>query len=256
MLSKKFPKHEKIFSENKAIANKIKTIEDRIEQKYQALDIQSSLLAINEIISDPPKPKKESQLTPELLALLSELPKESPPHSQLDIDRDHIWDMIRRHGKLYVLGFTSSRLILSLESLFSGLVISYMKIFSPAGRAQIEYTKAFSDKKDLKIIHEKIKELRNTHYAHQENEDWRHTLHYFNENENLIIDTNAPHHSPQFHVNLLDDMLKCVNTLIIFVEGDINSKWNDLVKSLTAEQRAFLLQDSAYGTALSTDANG
>lgn len=145
-ISKMFPKNHEAFIGEKSLQKRIKSLEDRIEQSYKVDQLRQSLLAIAEIIEPNPAPVRTPTLTPDLLACLEGIIKDAPPPTQIDKDRDAIWEMARRSGKLYVLGFLSPKLWQSLEVLFSGIVVSYIQMFAGGdSRSMLDYSRVFKN---------------------------------------------------------------------------------------------------------------
>ena len=243
-MSKRFPKDHKAFVGDKSLRGRIKSLEDRIEQSYQAHQLMQSLLAISEIIETNPAPKRTLPMSPDPLAILEEICKDAPPPTQLDKDRDAIWEMARRSGKQYVLAFLSPKLWQSLEVLFSGIVVSYIQMFTGGdGRSKLDHSHVFKGNDDLKVAHEKFDSLRNKQYAHKEFEDDRHQLSYFADNQGVIaIDVDGVQHSKHYHLALCPDLLRCLAKVSSYLKQDIKERGKNLIEKLTEDQKLVLLE--------------
>jgi hypothetical protein len=242
--SKLFPKDHETFVDEKILQKKIKSLEDRIEQSYQVHQLRQSLLAIAEIIESPPVPERNLPIHPDLLACFDEILKDAPPPTQLDKDRDAIWEMVRRSGKLYVLAFLSHKLWQSLEVLFTGIVVSYIQMFSGGdSRSMLDYSRVFKDNAALKAAHEKFGTLRNKQYAHKEFEDDRHQISYFVDNQGAIaIDANGAQHTKHYHISLCKDLLQCLAGVSSYLKQDIKERSEGLINNLTENQKLFLFE--------------
>lgn len=243
-ISKMFPKNHEAFIGEKSLQKRIKSLEDRIEQSYKVDQLRQSLLAIAEIIEPNPAPVRTPTLTPDLLACLEGIIKDAPPPTQIDKDRDAIWEMARRSGKLYVLGFLSPKLWQSLEVLFSGIVVSYIQMFTGGdSRSMLDYSRVFKNNEYLKTAHGKFVTLRNKQYAHKEFEDDRHQISYFvDEQDAIAINVNGVQRSKDYHLALCSDLLRCLASLSSYLKQDIKESSDSLINSLTENQKLFLLE--------------
>jgi adenine-specific DNA glycosylase len=243
-MSNRFPKDHQAFVGDKSLQREIKSLEDRIEQRYQAHQLMQSLLEIANLIETKSAPKRTSPIPPDLLAAFNDINKEAPSPTQFDKDRDAIWEMVRRSGKQYVLAFLSPKLWLSLEVLFSGIVVSYIQMFAGSdGRSKLEHSNVFKNNSDLKVAHEKLNMLRNKQYAHKEFEDDRHQLSYFVDNQDVItIDVNGVQHAKHYHHELCKDFLRCLGAVISYLEQDIRKREVRLIEKLSKDQKLVLLQ--------------
>lgn len=126
-----FPKTHDAFAGDKALQKKLKQLEDRIEQSYQVHQLTQSLLAIADIVGPKLEPVRSPAPMPaELVEAMEQLIQDAPPPTQLDMDRNAIWEMRRRAGTEYVLAFLSPKLWMSLEELFAGIVVVYLQMFT------------------------------------------------------------------------------------------------------------------------------
>jgi len=89
--------------------------------------------------------------------------------TQLDEDQEAIWAIKARSGSLYVLGFLEPKLLLSLETLFSGIVVGYIQMFNDSKtRLRLSPDSVFKNSPDLKDFHVTvIQRLRDLQYAHK-----------------------------------------------------------------------------------------
>lgn len=244
IISKIFPKDHEAFVGDKSLQRRIKSLEDRIEQSYQVHKLRQSLLAITEIIEPNPFPRRSLPLNPDLLACFEEVLKNAPPPTQVDKDRDAIWEMVQRSGKIYVLAFLSPKLWQSLEVLFSGIVVSYIQMFSGGdSRSMLEYSRVFKNNEGLKAAHEKFSILRNKQYAHKEFEHDRHQISYFVDDQGAIaIDVDGAQHSKDYHLDLCTDLLQCLAGVSSYLKQDIKERSNNLIENLTENQKLFVLE--------------
>lgn len=243
IISKLFPKDQAAFVSDSILQRKIKSLEDRIEQRYQVYQLRQSLLAIAEVIEPNPVPDRSYPLSPDLLACMDEILKDAPPPTQVDKDRDAISEMVRRSGKIYVLAFLSPKLWQSLEVLFSGIVVSYIQMFSGGdSRSMLDHSRVFKDNEGLKAAHDKFSILRNKQYAHKELEHDRHQISYFVDDQGAIaINVDGAQHSKEYHLNLCTDLLQCLTEVSSYLKQDIKERSENLIKNLTENQKLFLL---------------
>ena len=243
-ISKRFPKDHQAFVGDKSIQGRVKSLEDRIEQSYQVHQLMQSLMGIAEIIETEPAPQCTAQMPPEISEIFTILLKDAPPPTQLDIDREVIWGMASRLGKQSVLGFLSPNLWQSLEVLFSGIVVSYIQMFTGGdGRSKLDHSQVFKGDDDLKDAHAKFDTLRNKQYAHKEFEGDRHQLSYFVTNmEDIAIDVDGVQHTNHYHLTLHTDLLKCLVKVSSYLKQDIKDRSENLINNLTEDQKLILLQ--------------
>ncbi|MBP0714236.1 hypothetical protein ABXK61_13035 [Burkholderia sola] len=247
-MSTPFPKEHEAFASDKSLLTQIKQLEDRIEQRYQVHQLTQSLLAIVDIIGPRPEPKKDAPLSAELAEAMAELLKDVPAPTQLDVDRDVIWEMRRRKGTQYVLAFLSPKLWMSLENLFAGIVVGYLQMFTSSSRgpqketrSRLSENKVFAGQEDLKAAHEKIEYLRNRQYAHKELEHDRHCASYVIDAQGAIaIDAGGAQNTIHYHPTLSVDLIKCLGAVALYLRQDIQSRSDHIVGSLTEEQRQVL----------------
>lgn len=243
-MSKLFPKNHEAFVGDKRLQEKIKSLEDRIEQSYQVHQLMQSLQAIAEIIEPHPAPKQKFPMPPDIPASFEEILKDAPPPTQLDMDREAIWGMVRRSGKMYVLAFLSPKLWQSLEVLFSGIVVGYIQMFAGGdGRSKLDHLRVFKGNEDLKLAHEKFDNLRNKQYAHKELEHDRHQVSYFVDNQGVIaIDIDGVQHTRHYHLALTMDLLRCLAEVSSYLKQDIKERSENLIKELKKPQKLVLIE--------------
>jgi len=249
LISKLFPKDQEDFVGDLIFQKRVKSLEDRIEQSYQVYQLRQSLLAIAEIIEPDHFSDRSIPLNSDLLACIKEILKDAPPPTQVDKDRDAISEMVRRSGKLYVLAFLSPKMWQSLEVLFSGIVVSYIQMFSGGdSRSMLDHSRVFKDNEGLKAAHDKFSILRNKQYAHKELEHDRHQISYFVDDQGAIaINLNGAQHSKEYHLDSCTDLLRCLAEVSSYLKQDIEKRSENLIKNLTENQKLFLL-DHAKST--------
>ncbi len=130
-----FPKAHPIIQRDNDLHSKVRGLEDRIEQRYLVENLRKSVAALREFTVDDSAPPPGFKIPPpmpkefwESLAPL--LNAEEPPEFKVvNEDRRMIKAMSTERGKMYVLGFLSWNLAQSLETLFGGIVVSYIRMF-------------------------------------------------------------------------------------------------------------------------------
>ena len=85
--------------------------------------------------------------------------------SQLDIDRNNIWDAVRRNGVAMVLSFIDVQIVANIEKFFAGLVVAYVTMFNKGQRAALPADKIFANDAGLKALHTRFYDLRDKWYA-------------------------------------------------------------------------------------------
>lgn len=247
-MSTPFPKTHESFASDKTLLLKLRQLEDRIEQSYQVHQLTQSLLAIADIVGPKPEPIRSSPMPAELVEAMEQLLRDAPPPTQLDRDRDAIWDMQRRAGTQYVLGFLSPKLWMSLEELFAGIVVGYQQMFTSSIRGPQRPTRAplkekdvFAGENELKAVHQKIELLRNKHYAHKELEHDRHCISYFIDGHGAInLDAGGAQNTIHYHPTLCMELVRCLRVVASYLGQDIKSRSDHIVGNLTEDQRQAL----------------
>ncbi|MGU2315864.1 hypothetical protein ACSEV1_27385 [Pseudomonas aeruginosa] len=247
-MSKLFPKTHEVFANDKDLLIKLKQLEDRVEQSYQVHQLTQSLLAIADIVGPKPEPVRSSPMPAELAEAMEQLLQDAPPSTQLDRDRDAIWDMQRRAGTQYVLAFLSPKLWMSLEELFAGIIVGYQQMFTSSIRGPQRPTRAplkekdvFAGENELLAVHQKIEHLRNKHYAHKQLEHDRHCISYFIDGHGAInLDAGGAQNAIHYHPALCMDLIKCLRAVASFLGQDIRSRSDHIVGNLTDKQRDVL----------------
>lgn len=233
-----------IESLDKKQKNKLKAIEDRIEQKWMAYTIIMSLNVIDSIISPQPPPNIPPETLSELEDISKELAKALPVDimrkSPLDVIRENIWSAVNQIGVIGVLSFVDSQIVLNIEKFFSGLVVSYVAMFNKGERAALPADKIFSKNEPLKIKHERLCDLRNKWYGHVELKNGRHSIRYkLNENRDIIFNT-ASHSSPEYHSDEYKNLRACTAFVHNYICLDIDAKINELLNEMTEVQKGIL----------------
>ncbi|WP_025807842.1 hypothetical protein [Pseudomonas chlororaphis] len=240
-MSKLFPKTHEAFASDKNLQIKLKQLEDRIEQSYQVHQLTQSLLAIADIVGPKPEPVRSSPMPAEFVEAMEQLLQDVPPPTQLDRDRDAIWDMQRRAGTQYVLAFLSPKLWMGLEELFAGIVVGYQQMFTSDHRARLNEDKVFAGQEDLKVVHRKIDYLRDKQYAHKELEDGRHCISYLVDVQGAIkLDTGGAQTIIQYHPALCMDLIRCLRAVATYLGKNIQSCSDHILSNLTENQRQAL----------------
>jgi hypothetical protein len=257
MVSVRFPKEHEAFLKDGRFRRNIKQLEDRIEQMYQSLELLRSLDGIVQIVESHAKPPTARMETPpELLQAMEEILSQAPPPDQLDIDRDAIWEMKARAGTQYVLGFLSPALLMTMEMLFSGIVVQYIQMFNGSRRrAPLRCGSVFAADDEGLALHLEIDEIRNKNYAHKEAAAGQHHLSYYiGENLELNVDKGGPHESIDFHLTLYHDLKRNLHKVLGYLRKEIDVRSENLLSGLSDEQRLALLQhwDSAAQRGLTT----
>ena len=227
----------------------VKLIEDRIEQRWKALDIILSLNVINSIAGPVPPPsmlQKSEQLLQDMAQNAKHLAHalgvgKTEEMSQFDIDRKNIWDAVRRNGVAVVLSFIDTQLITNIEKFFGGLVVAYITMFNEGQRAALPVDKVFANNAGIKALHTRLYDLRDDWYAHVGREDGRHALAYrVDECDKITIDKNGEQTTPEYHLSEFVNLFKCTNHISFFIDKDIDEKIAKLMETLTDHQRDIL----------------
>ncbi|HYD70562.1 hypothetical protein [Azospirillum sp.] len=235
---------------NKQQSHRIISIEDRIEQSWKAIDIMLSLNVINGISGSAPPPpmsQKSKQILQDMDASAKHLAEalgagKAGAMSQFDIDRNNIWDAVRRNGIATVLSFIDVQLVTNIEKFFAGLVVSYITMFNHGQRTALPADKIFANKTDLKELHKRFYDLRNKWYAHTELEEGRHILKYrVDEEGKITIYKMGEQITPEYHLSESFNLFKCTGQVSLFIDKDLDEKISALMETLTVTQKDILV---------------
>jgi hypothetical protein len=236
-----FPKTHKSFADDPVTLRVIARVEDIIELRYQTLSIKHAIEPIISFFSQPASKQPQLSLPPELLADLEELAAmpSSRVRTQLDEDQEAIWAIKARSGSLYVLGFLEPKLLLSLETLFSGIVVGYIQMFNDSKtRLRLSPDSVFKNSPDLKEFHVTvIQRLRDLQYAHKNAVEGQQSLTYtINEANEISINQDPPHFGFEFYPENYEKLYRCVCTLAKYLDSEVSNTSNQLMSRLNEEQ--------------------
>jgi hypothetical protein len=229
--------------------HRVKSIEDRIEQSWKALDIVLSVNVINGIagpVPPPPMSQESERLLQDMAANAKHLANalgvgKTEETSQFDIDRNNIWDAVRRNGVAVVLSFIDTQLVTNIEKFFSGLVVSYITMFNKGQRTALPADKIFANDAGLKALHTRFYDLRDKWYAHVVREDGRHALRYrVDEQGAITIDKKGEQITPEHHLSEFVNLFNCAYHVASFIDKDLDEKVAALMKTLTQPQKDIL----------------
>ncbi len=236
-----FPKDCPEFKDNPLILRLISTVEDLIELKYQTIILKTALSPIITLYYPPASESPKMPIPPELEEAMKEILASTPPTSetQIDRDRDAIWNIKYRSGSLYALSFLEPKLVTSLETLFSGVVVGYMQMFNDTEiRLRLNADKVFKGNESLKnFFNDMIKPLRNDQYAHKTSSDGQHHLGFHIDHlGNVVINKNPTHHSYEFHLESCNKLYTCLAHTEKYLTEEITKKSDSLIEKLSQEQ--------------------
>lgn len=240
-----FPKTHKSFADDPVTLRAIARVEDNIELRYQTFSIRHALEPIISFFAQPTAKQPKLSMPPELLAeleLLASMPA-SQVTLQLDLDREAIWNMKARCGSLYVLGFLEPKLITSLETLFSGIVVGYIQMFNDSKtRLRLSPESVFKDHPDLKDFHVRVVQpLRDLQYAHKNSAEGQQSLTYvINESNDISINEDPPHFGFEFYSENYQMLYRCVCQVASYLNSEVSSASIQLLSRLNEEQLAAL----------------
>ncbi|MCK9701884.1 hypothetical protein LT709_10335 [Pseudomonas syringae pv. syringae] len=236
-----FPKDHPEFKDAPLSLRLISTVEDLIELKYQTIILKTALSPLITLYHSPAAKSPKTPIPPELQEAMKEILAATTPISetQLDIDRKAIWNMKHRSGSLYVLSFLEPKLVTSLETLFSGIVVGYMQMFNDTEiRVRLNADKVFKGQEDLKkFFNDMIKPLRNDQYAHKTSSDGQHHLSFHIDHlGNVVINQSPAHHSYEFHIESCHELYICLAHTEKYLTEEITKKSDALIERLSSEQ--------------------
>lgn len=225
----------------------VKIVEDRIEQRYKAIDLILSLNVINGIVGKNPDELTDAQrqILEDGAPFMEELHRAicKGEETQLDKDRRAIWDMVRRGGVAYVLTFVDSQIVTNIEKFFVGLVITYVAMFTSGRREPLKVSDVFVEGSSEETLHQYFFNLRNTWYAHNTRPDGRHRLKYsVDQSGALIFDKNGEQITPEYHNTQFKNLFICVMHTMDFIEKDIDARVQSFMGTLSMAQRDTLCQ--------------
>jgi len=236
-----FPKTHESFVGDPVVLRLIATVEDFIELRYQTLSIKHAIEPIISFFSQHVSKQPKRPLPPELLADLeavSAMPM-SEIRTQLDEDREAIWSIKDRNGSLYVLGFLEPKLILSIETLFSGIVVGYIQMFNDSKtRHRLNPDRVFKSHPDLKKFHvDVIQPLRDLQYAHKNAAEGQQSLAFtIDDVGEISINQDPPHFGFEFYPENYKNLYKCVCVLAGHLDDEISSSSGLLMGKLNVDQ--------------------
>lgn len=240
-----FPKTHKSFVDDPVTLRAIAAVEDCIELRYQASSMKTALEPFKSLFVESVSARPKFPMPQDLLEDLELIVAMSGTHeaSQLDMDRDAIWEIKNRCGSLYVMGFLEPKLLTSLEILFSGVVVGYFQMFNDTKtRLRLEYTKVFKGFPGLGEFHVGVvKSLRNNHYAHKNSAEGQQSLMFFiNESNEIFINQEPSHYGFEFYPDNYENLYRCVCQVINYLDGEISILSANLLGGLNESQLAAL----------------
>lgn len=225
----------------------IKDLEDRIEQKYKALDILCCLKTIHECNPEDKNYQYQPDTNMEEMAQICEqlnnnqefCAKKQSRENYSDFDTLH--EIKARLGTATTLFFINSQLVINMEKFFSGLLLSYMTIFDKnSKRLPVDSNLIFT--KEEKEYHDSIHRLRDKWYAHTENRNGRHQLTYLVSENKIKFNENGIHKQPEYYVKSYKTLYLCTNKLYQYLTKDISERTYKLEQNLPKEDAAKLIE--------------
>lgn len=221
---------------------RLSRVEDRIEQKYKAKDILCCLHSIHKFFDKEKESKYQlsENIKKDFQNIFEELNKNNEisnaePLSQVHADRDTIHEIVERIGTAATLLFVDTQLVVNIEKFFSGLVLSYMTIFcSTKSRSRIDATEVFNDREIE--YHKEFETLRNTWYAHTEDEAGRHELTYIVSEGNIKFKENIYQSQPEYYTTYYNKLYICTEKLVLYIENDIKKQISKLEQNLSEQE--------------------
>ena len=235
-----------IVSGDKRLESIVKKLEDFIEIKFDMIDVRIAISALAQCFpqnnisqktneTSNTKWKKFLESNEEIIKkLLEDYEKNKNPIQEI---RDILWDIKSKIGVVDTLMFINSHLMLSLEMILSGAIITYAKAFASSKRRTTLNEKIFRAP-ELKDYHNYIIELRNQHYAHAELKYNEHILSLLYKDTGLEIEFQTDSHRKSSFCESMNyklfDML--AREVIHYLDKEIITKINYLKENLTEEQ--------------------
>lgn len=247
-----FPKEHELIKCDIQLSKIVKNIESYREIIWEMNDIKNILESLIDLYPNKEMEEyyKEQFKDIKMPEGLEELAREyNENRNSFQIQRDCFDDFVNRMGKLNTLMLLSPKLALSLEQLFAGTIITYVKSFNQStGRSKLNINKITNDI-NLINLHQDIIELRNKHYAHVEYKANMFYLKYAKiDNLDISIDkTKFEYTKNEFHQKFDFSMfIKLINTIIDHLKNFLNKQTTEIEKKLTSEQKELLLELSEY----------
>lgn len=245
-----FPSNHPAFADPDKLHHLIGSLESYHELTYDMLAIQNSIIAINRVAPQDHKTASEKysqyKIDENLVAILKELSDSYAKAEKNPVQkmRDALEEIKRDFGTAEILQFLCPQFYLSVETIMSGAVVTYIKAFnSSTGRSKLDANDVFAETSDLKAFHMDLEKLRNKHFAHTELQANKHYLQFVRSTEDNIVklDRNPSHETTQFYrdINLIE-FNKCVCQTITFLRRKINDLSSTIESLLTKEQNKIL----------------
>lgn len=250
-----FPSNHPVFADNNKLHHQIRSLESYHELTYDMLDIQNSIIAINRVAPQDHKAAGDKYSQCQIDENLAEALKEfSVSYAKAEKNpvqkmRDALEEIKRDFDTATILLFLCPQFYLSVETMMSGAVVTYIKAFnSSTGRSKLDANDVFAENPALKAFHMNLEELRNKHFAHTELQANKHYLQFIRKTEEKIVtlDRKPPHKEIQFYreINLIE-FNKCVHQTICFLQRKIDNLSTTIESVLTEEQKEILYSISS-----------
>jgi len=239
-----FPKDDDFFKNDNSLKSLIKTLESYIEIQFEMESVVHAICALKECsfkrqeISPIELGQEEAEMGTILNACKQLIDDYERSKNSIQIMRDDLYKIKDTLGIYTTLMFINPKLVLSLEMVFSGAIITYAKSFNSSQRRTVlNCKKVFGANKELIDFHNKIIELRNKHFAHSEHEYNRHILKYIlTEEKNIDLDTSSHAHS-EIWVNFNYYLFyKLVVEVKKYLTNEINEKATTIKSKLSSSQ--------------------
>lgn len=247
------PTDETVFNSDNALKKLIKVLECYIEINHEMESISQALLGLYDS-SDKQKPALKLNFSDKELEDLKQLQNSFAPlieeynksRDPFQVMRDSLDGIKKELGIYSTLMLINSNLVISLELLLSGAIVTYSKSFNGSQRrTSLDADKIFTDTKKLDF-HKYIIDLRNKHYAHSEHELSKHTLKFILTEDSNEIDLNTDTHSWKELWSTFDyiQFFGLLETVKSYLKKEIVGKSSAIKNRLTSEQKKVLM--SAY----------
>ncbi|HHQ4527480.1 TPA: hypothetical protein ACSP1Y_001228 [Aeromonas hydrophila] len=250
------PTEESAFDSDMSLKKMIKVLECYIEINHEMGSIFQALVGLYDS-SYEQKPPPHLEFPDEHLEELKNIENSFAPlieeynalRDPFQVMRDSLWDIKRELGTYSTLMLVNSKLVMSLELLLSGVIVTYAKAFNASQRrTSLDATKIFTNKKQLDF-HKYLIDLRNKHYAHSEYTLSKHTLRFMLTEDSDEINLNTTAHSWTELWSTFDyvQLFGLLETVKRYLKKEIAGKSRVIKNRLTPEQKEVLR--SAYKTA-------
>lgn len=218
------------------------------------LDIENSIIAIDRVAPQDHKAGdkySQSQIDENLAKALKELSDSYARAEKNPVQKmcDALEEIKRDFDTGTILLFLCPQFYLSVETMISGAVVTYIKAFNRStGRSKLDVNDVFAENPDLKAFHMNLEELRNKHFAHTELQANKYYLQFIRKAKEKIVtlDRKPPHEKIQFYreINLID-FNKCVHQTIYFLQRKIDKLSTTIESALTEEQKEIVYSISS-----------